>query len=600
MKSQTRWTLVGGTLFGIVSPIIYSLRLLQTIPGSMMIGFALGAFISGYSFVRDPSIMKMLIQHSHDAKIRLRQSLEEKLELSQERFKELVETMNEIIYEVDLSGKCTYANEAHNKILKYPCENLSFPNTSQWIDEKEIKKISYNFSQVQKGESVKNIKIHMKDKLGTSVPFLVNIAPKFDISKEKIIGYIIVARDIVNFEKIQKTLREKEDQLIMSQKMESIGKLAGGIAHDFNNLLQAIFGLVEFSLLEMEQTTCENKENISASLHKIKNATEQGINITSNLLALSRTQDVDFSPIKVNSEIVEISNILAHSLPKNIQIQLDLAENLENIFGNKTNIQQVIMNLAINARDAMADGGNILVKTQNVELDSAYCEKFTNLTPGHYILISVSDTGVGISNTLADHIFEPYYTTKPVGKGTGLGLSIVYNIIQQHQGSIQFYSEVDQGTSFHIHLPIFEITGKENVPSEEKNFQFEKQSGTIMIIDDEEKILEFTMEILKKFGYTVIPAHSCEVAIELLNYYEPSDIDLILVDYMMPQQDGIECIKHFRKILKNQVKYVLISGMNSTRMKEECKIHAVDGFLAKPFQIKELFIIIQQVLNKIA
>ncbi|MHA1473990.1 MAG: PAS domain S-box protein [Promethearchaeota archaeon] len=384
LKKVTIWTLFGGIIIGIISPLIYALRLLQFIPGSMMVGFSIGALMTGVSFTRDNRIIETLIKISNDAKVRLRKSLEEKLEFSQERFRELVETMDEGIYEFDLSANCMYSNEAHTEILGYSLNNLSNKKLEDMFDPQDLNYLRSSIEQVRKGNPIHNIKIRLKNNMDKYIPFLVNIAPKYDSSKKNVIAFTAISRDISNLEEIELRLKEKNKQLMKSQKMESIGNLAGGIAHDFNNLLQAIFGHLDLILMEFENTD-EKDNEILDSIFKIKTAAEHGADITQRLLRLSKIQDVEFSNININDEIIEIYSILKHSIPKMIEINLDLSRDEIPIHGNSTNIQQIIMNLVLNARDSMEDGGKISIKTKKVVLDELYCEMFANLIPGEYL-----------------------------------------------------------------------------------------------------------------------------------------------------------------------------------------------------------------------
>ncbi len=595
LRKVAIWTLFGGVIIGIISPLIYALRLLQVVPGSMIVGFSIGALMTGISFTRDNRIIKTLIKNSNDAKVRLRKSLEEKLEFSQERFRELVETMDEGIYEFDLSGNCTYSNGAHNKILGYSFTEGSYHNYKDMFDFQELDVFKISFEEVLKGNPLRNVKFHMKNKEGKKIPFLINIAPKYDSTKKNVIGSIVISRDISNLEEIALRLKEKNKQLLKAQKMESIGNLAGGIAHDFNNLLQAIFGHIDLILLEFENTD-EKDNEIMDSIFKIKVAAEHGAEITRRLLTLSKIQDVEFSKININDEILEIYSILKHSIPKMIEINLDLYEDMIPIYSNSTNIQQVIMNLVLNARDSMVGGGKIFIKTEKVDLDELFCEMFANLIPGEYLSMTITDTGSGMSQEVLDHLFEPYYSTKPHSKGTGLGLSIVYNIIQAHNGSIQCYSELGQGTTFKIFLPVSDKVDKPIDKKKEEKYLFTEAHETILVIDDNEEILEYALKILKKFGYKVLTACTCKNINSILK--QNNKIDLFIVDYIMPDTGGFKCITNIREKLDYNAKFILSSGMGSEKLKEDCEINNIDAFLAKPYTMGDLLMIIQSVLEE--
>ena len=347
-------------------------------------------------------------------------------------------------------------------------------------------------------------------------------------------------------------------------------------------------------LLEFENTD-EKDNEILDSLFKIKTAAEHGAQITRQLLTLSKVQNVEFSNVNVNHEILEIYSILKHSIPKMIEINLELSEDINQIYGSNTNIQQIIMNLVINARDAIKDDGKISIKTQEVILDDLFCEMFTNLTKGKYISIDITDTGTGMTQEVLDHLFEPYYSTKPHSKGTGLGLSIVYNIIQQHNGSVQCYSELGHGTTFKIFLPVYEKEDKPIVKKKEEKLIYSEAHETILVIDDNEEILEYALKILRKFGYIVFTASTCKNINEILKQNER--IDLFIVDYIMPDTGGFKCIKNLREKLDYNTKFILSSGMGSEKLREDCETNKIDAFLAKPYTMGDLLMIIQSVLE---
>ncbi len=377
-KKSTSLTLIGGIIFGIVSLAGYILGLNKIIPGFLVLCLSLGALISSISFTIDPRLVRVLLTTSNNAKVKLRKQLEERLILSEERFQNLVENMDEIIYEFDSHGNCVYTNQSHERLMGYPIQDFSVQKILDLIHIEDKDVFSLMLKRVDEGKSSKNIKTRVKSISGKFITFLSNVAPIINPLTKKITGSIVLARDIDKMEK-------SDLRLIRSQKMESIGKLAGGIAHDFNNFLQTILGYTEILLFD----TDENSENYDY-IQKIKTAARNGANVTRQLLILSRKQEIELKPLNINDEILKINTLLKHSISKMIDIKLDLARNIKLINGDPTQIQQIIMNLVLNARDAMPNGGKLLIETQNIFLDSNFCEIHTDLTPGEYCNINIS------------------------------------------------------------------------------------------------------------------------------------------------------------------------------------------------------------------
>jgi len=257
----------------------------------------------------------------------------------------------------------------------------------------------------------------------------------------------------MNFVAVKRDITEQlalSRQLLQAQKMEAIGTLAGGIAHDFNNLLQVTLGYSELLLAEKREDDPEY-----ADLSKILQSARSGAELVQRLLTFSRKVEPKPVPLNLNRRILQVEKLLRRTIPKMIHIQLDLSDDLADINADPTQMEQVLMNLAVNARDAMPDGGKLAISTRNVSLDEEYCRVRAGAKPGEYVLLTVSDTGYGMDKATIDHIFEPFYTTKELGRGTGLGLAMVYGIVKQHGGYISCYSEVEHGTTFNVYFPAF-------------------------------------------------------------------------------------------------------------------------------------------------
>ncbi|MCK5297085.1 MAG: PAS domain S-box protein, partial [Alphaproteobacteria bacterium] len=342
----------------------------------------------------------------------------------------------------------------------------------------------------------------------------------------ELVGTVLVFRDVTE----QAQLIE---QLHQSKKMQAIGQLAGGIAHDFNNMLGGIIGAAE--LLEIGLPKEDQKKN-HVFIHLILETAQRAAELTEKLLAFSRKGTRIVVPLDLHAVIQDAVAILERSIDKRIDIKLNMNAITSTILGDKSQLQNAILNLGVNARDAMIEGGEITIETNNISLNNEYCRsKTSDLKSGYYVQLTIQDTGVGIPPDIQNKVFEPFFTTKKTGKGTGLGLSAVYGTIRDHQGDITVYSEIDKGTIFHIYLPISNETVKfEEKPTKEKLLT---GCGLILVIDDEKMIRTTSSNILKKLGYDVIVAENGEHGVEL--YKKNSDrIKLVVLDMVMPKMNG--------------------------------------------------------------
>ncbi len=397
--------------------------------------------------------------------------------------------------------------------------------------------------------------------------------------KEHIVGSFI---DITERKQLQA-------QLLHAHKMEAVGTLAGGIAHDFNNLLQVILGYTQMILLN----SIEGDPRF-ACLKGIEKAGLRATELTQQLLTFSRKLDSVLKPVDLNHEIVQMEKLLKRTIPKMIDIKLDLDDTLEIVNADPTQIGQVLMNLAINARDAMPDGGRLIIETGNVVLKEDFCRVNIGAVPGKYVTLTFSDTGHGMDKETLDHIFEPFYTTKETGKGTGLGLAMVYGIVKNHGGYITCHSEVDSGTTFKIYLPVIEQTLDEEQESGPKTM-LEGGTETILLVDDERFIRTFGEQMLTQFGYSVITAANSESALAL--YLEKrAQISLVILDLIMPGMGGLRCLAELIKIDPG-AKVVVASGHATHETEAKAMKVGACGFVGKPYDMKKLLKVIREVID---
>ncbi|MCJ7616718.1 MAG: response regulator, partial [Desulfobacterales bacterium] len=382
-----------------------------------------------------------------------------------------------------------------------------------------------------------------------------------------------------------------ETQLLRSQKMEAIGTLAGGIAHDFNNLLQVISGYAQLLLLKKDV-----KDTDYLYLKQIDESTQKATELTKQILIFGRKVESKLIALSLNQEIIKIHKLFQRTIPKMIDIELHLAEDLKFINADPLQLEQILMNLGLNARDAMPDGGKLTFETKNLVLDEAYCKTHVDFVPREYVLLEISDTGHGIDKETLEHIFEPFYTTKKTGKGTGLGLAIVYGIVGSHGGHIICYSEPGQGATFKIYFPALLMDGIEQGLEPEDEAVIRGGHETLLIIDDEETLRNQGRDMLAKYGYTAITSETGERAIEIYEK-EKDRIDLVILDIGMPGMGGYKCLEQLVKI-DPEIKVIVASGYTtSARVEELLKFGAAD-FIDKPYRLRDMFQRIRRVLDQ--
>jgi two-component system cell cycle sensor histidine kinase/response regulator CckA len=370
----------------------------------------------------------------------------------------------------------------------------------------------------------------------------------------KKVGFRGVGLDITELKRAERALMESEDRLRQSQKMEAIGTLAGGVAHDFNNLLTAILGNTQLAMRKLQ--TAGSPE---VHLVEVEKAGNRAATLTRQLLAFSRRQHLERRTINVNEIILEIMRLLKRIIGADVEVEVKCADDLPTVFADPAQIEQVIMNLGANARDAMPQGGKLTIETNTLELDETYCRDYPYVRPGPYVQIIVSDTGEGMDEETRARVFEPFFTTKEIGKGTGLGLSMVYGIVKQHHGHINVYSELGQGTTFKVFLPV-------NTTAAEKETQAVQHPvlggpETILVAEDEEALRTLASDILKSLGYTVLLASNGKEAVQI--YAENRDrIDIVLLDVVMPVMSGSEAYKRIRE-MGGDVPLLIMTGHSS-------------------------------------
>jgi two-component system cell cycle sensor histidine kinase/response regulator CckA len=387
--------------------------------------------------------------------------------------------------------------------------------------------------------------------------------------------------------------KQLEGQLQQARRMEAVGRLAGGIAHDFNNLLTIIKGYTELGLARAKASP-----EVRADLERIEDASERAGGLVRQLLAFSRRQVLQPKVLDLNGIVEGLDKLLRRLMDEDIEMKTVVGKDLGRIKADPAQIEQVIMNLVVNARDAMTEGGRLTVETENVELDSAYARDHMTVRPGRYVMLAVSDTGMGMSPDTITHIFEPFYTTKESGRGTGLGLSTVYGIVKQSGGYVWVYSEPGHGTTFKVYLPRVE-EAVESLPIKKVGGEDRNRAGTetILLVEDEPQLRELTQSVLAARGYSVVEAKNPAEAAQLAEEYG-TKIHLLLTDVIMPGISGRELAKRLSG--KNPAMRVLyMSGYTYNVIAQGGTLERGVAFLQKPFTPRMLVEKVREVLDAV-
>jgi len=382
----------------------------------------------------------------------------------------------------------------------------------------------------------------------------------------------------------------KEEQLRQSQKMDAIGQLAGGVAHDFNNLLTVINGYCELSLRRLAED-----DPLRKNIEQIGKAGTRAAGLTRQLLAFSRQQIMHAEVLDLNSVVRDMDNMLQRLIGEDMDLVTLLKPALGQIKADPGQIEQVLLNLVVNARDALPQGGKITIETSNTYLDEAYARKHVSIRPGHYVVLTVSDTGRGMDDETKKRIFDPFFTTKEVGKGTGLGLSTVYGIVKQSQGNVWVYSEVGKGTTFKVYLPrVDEVSEEQEVDDRVRTLP--TGSETVLLVEDEHLVRDLTIELLKECGYLVITASNGEEGLRVSTEFE-GPIDLMITDIVMPRMSGSELAERIA-VLRPETKVLYMSGYTDDAIVRHGILDDHVSFIQKPFSADQLLVKAREVLDQ--
>ena len=536
-----------------------------------------------YDYLRKPFEFEELLKRVRNAleQKRLKKEYEivnGKLAQSEKRYECLVNNSPDIIYTLGLDGSFTYVNPAWEKVLGHKTKEVIGQSFADFAQGKDMAQCVRLFNEVkQGGETTRDTSCTLIHKTGRPRLFSMSAAPNLDATGN-VIGIVGVFKDITE-------QRQLEGELAQAQKMKAIGTLAGGIAHDFNNLLMGIQGRASLMFLDTDADHPHHEH-----LKGIEEIVESGAGLTKQLLGFARGGKYEVKPTSLNDLIDKTANMFGRT-KKEITLHTSYQQDIWPSEVDRGQIEQVLLNLYVNAWHAMDGGGNLYLQTKNVTLENKEVAPL-GVVPGNYVKISVADTGVGIDEETQRRIFEPFFTTKEMGRGTGLGLASAYGIIQNHGGVIDVDSKKDQGTTFNIYLPAStkKIPRNENRPT-----TVLRGTESVLLVDDEDMIIDVGQEILEEMGYKVFLAKSGKEAIET---YEKNkhEIDMVILDMIMPDMGGGEAYDRMKAFDPN-VKVLLSSGYSIEGQASDILARGCNGFIQKPFSVKELSHTIRQVLD---
>jgi len=525
-----------------------------------------GTFV--LSAIRDISDRKRIAEELRRANEELHRRTTEQLGEYRSKLALIIDSSEDAILSKDLSGIITSWNRGAEHIYGYRAEEVIGRHISLLTPSDRPDEISEILEKIARGETIEHYQSVRVTKDGRRLDLSISVSPLRDATGE-IIGASAIARDVT-------AQKRAEGQLRQAQKMEAIGRLAGGVAHDFNNILAIINACTEFLRDRIDPVS-----EPSRYVENIKKATERGSALTKQLLAFSRTSTIQPRLLDVNERLHDISKLLRPLLGDDVEILIVPRSASAIVEADPGQLDQIVVNLAVNARDAMPRGGKFILETGVVRLDKGFAEQHQAPAPGKYVLLAVSDTGIGMDETTISRIFEPFFTTKEVGKGTGLGLATVYGIVKQNAGHIIVYSEPGKGTTFKIYLPSADHKiGLASRP-EPETASPKREGTTILLVEDDEIMRSLTRQLLQEHGYSVVEANDGESALEWVQSH-PGAIDLVLTDVVMRHMSGPELVERLNASHPT-LRVVYMSGYTGELIAEREVLKRGITLLEKPF-----------------
>ncbi len=539
------------------------------------------------SAIRDISARKRMEEELRRAHEELYQRTVEQLGEYRSRLALIIDSSEDAIIGQDLDGIITSWNKGAERIYGYAPEEVIGKNISLLVPPDEAAnglpgESSEILEKVARGEGIEHRESVRVTKDGRRLDVSISVSPLRD-AKGDVIGASAIARDMTD-------QKRTENQLHQSQKMEAIGRLAGGVAHDFNNILGIINACTEF-LRDRIEPAAES----STYVENIKKAIERGSALTRQLLAFSRSSAIKPRILDLNERMKDVSKLLRPLMGDDVEVLIVSRSPSAVVEADPGQLDQIVVNLAVNARDAMPRGGKFILETGTAKFDEAFAEQRQAMPAGKYVVLAISDTGSGMDEATVSRIFEPFFTTKEAGKGTGLGLATVYGIVKQSAGHILVYSEPGHGTTFKIYLPSAEHKIGLGTKLEAENVDPKRQGTTILLVEDDEVMRSLTKKVLEEHGYTVVEANDGESALESVQSY-PGQIDLLLTDVVMRRVSGPELVERLGSS-HPALKVVYMSGYTGELIAEREVLKRGVTLLEKPFTRTALLNTIQTALG---
>ena len=515
-----------------------------------------------------------------------RKESEETLRRQAEFIRAIAESTGEGLYAIDRSGRITFMNSAAERMIGWSREELFLRDLHQMTHYRKSDGTAYPRHECPILAAMENRTTLQRDdtfirKDGTMLSVSFSASPLRSAQGETV-GAVVVFRDATE-------RRRLEEQLLHAQKLEAVGRLAGGISHDFNNLLSVIAGYGELVLADLSEPGPTRSRVL-----EILRASERATALTRQLLAFGRKQVIEPRVLDLNSTAQETERMLRRLIGEDVEIHLKLAPDLGRIRADAGQVEQVIINLAVNARDAMPKGGKLTIETANVTLDEDAVRGYVDVQPGHYVRMCVSDTGVGMDRDTREHLFEPFFTTKEPGRGTGLGLATVYGIVKQSGGHVWVYSEPGWGTTFKVYFPRYGDVAEPGRPALEAGAA-PGGTETILVVEDDEMIRSLIRDILESTGYRVLVADDPESGMKLIGEQQ-DEIHLLLTDLVLPGMSGRELVDRVSK-LKPEMRVLFMSGYSDEAVARHGILEPGLAFLQKPFSRDGLVRKVREVLD---
>jgi PAS domain S-box-containing protein len=507
----------------------------------------------------------------------------------QARLAAIVEFSDQAIISVDLSSKVTSWNGAAEALFGYRADEILGKPVEILMPVHLRDEEAMLVTRVRAGAPVDNLEVVRLRKDGSPVEVRVSLSPLRDLDG-RIVGVVAMARDLAERRRAEETVHRLREQLQHAQKLEAIGRLAGGIAHDFNNLLSIVLMYTTLALQDLPED-----QAVRSYILEIRRAGQRAARLTQQLLAFSRQQVLQPRVLDLNETLASMRDMLQRLLGEDIELSLRTSNAVGRVSVDPSQIEQIILNLAVNARDAMLDGGQLTLETANVELDVGYAARHVGATPGPHVMIAVGDTGTGMDPATQARMFEPFFTTKEVGKGTGLGLSTVLGIVQQSGGHVSVHSEVGVGTSVKVYLPRTDREVEATLPQLPLSADM-NGTETVLLVEDEGQVREVASTILRRAGYAVLTAQDGIEALALAEQHG-AHIDVVVTDVVMPGMSGRQLVERLVPRWP-ELRVLFMSGYTDDAIVHHRVLEAGFEFLQKPIAPEVLLRRIREALDR--